>query len=237
MKYILSIIIISALFSNTFAQKKEILYLKNGSVLEGRIVDSTGNKIKIETKGNCTWAFDKSEIEKLENHRTQNYSSTGFANFSTINLNFGRNDYSIRLSPSLTTINGFYFANKFYAGFGVGIEYFEYGGIPLFADLKYFINNKKVSPFIDFQGGWELPIVYNSYNFGNQRFGGINVGGEIGLINSISENFAFTCSFGYRYQEQKSKTDYWYWSETSNYESIRVSVFNSIFFKIGFIFG
>lgn len=232
---IMPVIMLSALFSNSFAQRKEVIFLKDGSVIEGKIVDSSENKIKIYTKCNCTWVFEKAEIERIENLKNRKYDNTGFANFSTVNLMFGRNDYSLLLSPGLTTVNGFYFLNHFYAGVGVGIEFFDYGSTPLFADFRYFINNKRTSPFVAVQGGYAFPVVFENYY--EERYGGINLAGEFGIRHSISENFAFTTSVGFRYQEHISKSLYWYWGDSAYYNSVTTRIYNRVYFKLGFIFG
>lgn len=230
------VVLLLALFSNSFAQKKEFVYLKNGSIIEGRIVDSSDNVIKIYTKCNCTWAFQKNEIEKIENRFSGDYENKGFANFSTLDLLFGRNDNSIRFSAGLNTVNGLYYANKFYTGLGVGIEFFDYGIIPLFIDFKYFLNDKKVAPFVDLQAGWSIPIQLDSYWYNQKRYGGINLSGEIGVRKSITDSFAYTFSVGYRYQELKSENEYWNWAENVNYQSTTYQIYNSIFLKMGFVF-
>lgn len=230
-----NLIILIITISSIYAQKKELVYLKNGSIIEGKIIDSTENKIKIRTKCNCTWVYDFDDIEKITSHKNYIYDNSGFANFSTLNFMFGRNDYSVLLSPGITTINGSYFLEKYYAGFGVGIENFDYGSIPVFADFRYFFSNRKISYYLDAQAGYAFPVKFDTWD--GKRYGGINLSGEIGIRNSISENFAINYAIGFRYQQHKSDKTNYYWSSYVDYNSKIIRVYNRIFFKIGFVFG
>jgi len=229
---LMQIIFLFAFFQNTFAQKK-VIYLNNGSVIRGKIIDSTETKIRIQTKTEDIWAFEKSEIQKIEFLKKQNYNYAGFQNFSSLGFLIGQNYYNPVLSLSLTTINGFYLNKENYLGLGVGIEYFEYTIYPIFVDFKYFMTNKKISPFIDLQAGYSFATNY--YNFGYQeRNGGLNLNGEFGFRNNISSNFAMTYSFGYHFQKLTYNNMYYEWG--GNYTSEIIRYYNRCFFKIGFVF-
>lgn len=139
-----------------FAQSEteDVVYLKNGSVIRGKITppdplkgETTSSKIKVELLGGSLFVFDESEIDsikkenvrktKLERIKKDYYrKDRGYRNITQLGLIYGVNlkedndpyDYYNNnkddLGLSVHTINGYQFWPYLYVGAGVGIDRF-----------------------------------------------------------------------------------------------------------------
>lgn len=76
MKQIALIFIFALAYTAVFAQdKRDVVYLKNGSIIKGQITEMIPNKhIKIETNGGNLFVYSFAEIEKMEKEEVDNPS-------------------------------------------------------------------------------------------------------------------------------------------------------------------
>ena len=62
---ILGIVVLSALGSNVFADTIDVVYLKNGSIIKGMVIETIPNEtIKIETADGSIFVYPFDEVEK-----------------------------------------------------------------------------------------------------------------------------------------------------------------------------
>ena len=61
-----SILILSVLGSNVFADTIDVVYLKNGSIIRGMVVETIPNEtIKIRTADGSIFVYSLDEVEKI----------------------------------------------------------------------------------------------------------------------------------------------------------------------------
>jgi hypothetical protein len=251
-KFLLLIVIMCASnYSFAQANMEDVLYLKNGSIIRGVIIEQIINKsVKIQTKDRSVFVFKYDEIEKItrENLPTEDKSSDnknpefkikGFTNITTINYspgigNIDANGVSVKnedYSIGLKTINGYQFNNYFSLGVGIGIDkYKEISLIPITVDVSVNLLKSRVSPTLNAGIGYSLGLADAS--------SGIIIHPSVGLKVFISKNIAYTFNLGYRLQEQtilhyNYNSNYHYYSTTGTTTKL---FYQFITINTGFVF-
>jgi hypothetical protein len=186
LKNILSVFLFSSMIllsiqGNVIARSKseDVVYLKNGSVIHGTIVELIPNQsVKIQTADHNVFIFKMDEVEKITKASTEYYkkSDRGYVNCPDIGYLPGVGDGT--LSANGQTINakneyhaisirdviGFRINQDFIVGGGIGYEYFggdtnympatEY--IPIFFNMRaYFASSTST------QAGFVLDLGYD----------------------------------------------------------------------------
>lgn len=128
--------------------------------------------------------------------------------FRSINL-VGMNEGQGQTAFQLQTINGAQYKGWF-AGLGVGLDYYNIRTVPLFLDLRKDIQNEKSTPFVYADGGinyvWQTSSQksMNSYStYSNQFFYDFGIGYKAG----IGKQNALMFSIGYSQKYLLEKSD------------------------------
>lgn len=171
-------------FSQSFS---ELVYLKNGSVIKGDIVELLPDSlIKIEVADGSVYAFEYKEIEKISRDSRNVVMSKknvmhdsicdfrlkkGSRLFVSAELMFGEMS-----GARLSVAYGAQLNNKFFLGGGAGFclaadWYSDHISIPVFADLRVDFLEKKISPFMELRAGVDIAIEGVSGFYGNFSFG------------------------------------------------------------------
>ncbi len=222
------LLLLAVLFSLTLSAqrgKKDVVYLKNGSVIKGIIVfQDPGKQIKLKTKDNNVWVFKNDEIDSITRPSPAVIPfRQGYFNLTEIGVLAGNSSNATRAPFTLTNINSWYFAKGFSTGIGVGLELSNETYLPVVADFRYYFQNKRPLPFISLQAGYSIalggsysqtiyaiddirvsPMIWPgpvpSYNTDPiSAHGGFLISPAIGIQTPINENFALTFSAGYRW--------------------------------------
>ena len=225
--------------------KRDIIYLKNGSVINGQIISSlSSGQVKIKTKDNSLWVFESSQIDSISKAAGGfNQFRTGYFNLSEAGILVGNSNNKYASPFSLININGWQFKNGFSLGAGAGVEFFSETYLPVVADIRYYLKREGVKPFFGIQGGYSFALdkpdkqyVYQSNNIWQgtpanlldiKAKGGFLLNPCVGFCSSLSENLALTFSAGYRIMRQR-------YSREDNY-LIDID-YNRLSLKIGLLF-
>ena len=190
-----------------FAQNlEEVVYLKNGSVIRGSIVEQIPNEsVKIQTRDGNIFVYRIDEIQKIVKEQPVNsYRSAGYAHqhracdiergyFGVINFGYeigvGGGDDRIKLD----VVNGYRVLPEFSVGAGVGVKYYidaDVVTIPLYAHLRTDLLRTKVTPFIALNAG---------YNISTHSYveGGALVEPSVGVGLRLNNRKQLNVSFGY----------------------------------------
>ena len=217
--------IIALLFTwcNSFAQreKKDVIYLKNGSIINGRIISYLpSGAVKIKTKDNSLWIFETAEVDSIRQKSKSIYQiKPGYFNLTEAGILAGNSNNRYKSPFSLMNISAWKFKNRFSAGLGAGIELVNETYFPVVADLRYYFKNQGLNPFIGLQGGYSFsldkpgrlysdPLIntYPGYMGNNQDLkgkGGGTFNPSIGICTMLTENLALTFGLGYLYMRQR----------------------------------
>lgn len=227
---------------------EDVLYLNNGSIIRGKIIQNANDTLKIETCGRNLLVFKSSEIKKttmeLKQASKQEFRDSfaptnqkGIYSFTTFGLLIGSNTPP---TFSFQTSAGYNFNNFIGLALGLGIEKLQTEIVPVFISFKSNLSEKANSPIFTCHVGYSFPLSKEKKNdnlYGNPDYqyeGGVNVGFDLGILSYKSQKRAFTITAGYRYQIVKETFTNYYWLQNSieknTYEFNRISI------KIGFLF-
>ena len=172
-----------------FAQKlQETIYLKNGSVIRGTVIEQIpGESMKIKTRDGSIFVYKVTEIEKITKE-TRSYDILGYRAFIDTELTA---DWL-----SVTTSHGYQFNPYIYAGLGAGICYWgneDEIAIPIFANGRFSFINGPVSPFVDLRIGYSISTIEG-------LDGGFYMSPMAGVKFMLGRSFALNFATGYSLQ-------------------------------------
>ena len=127
--------------------KQEVVYLKNGGIIRGTILEYIPNqKLIIKSDANNTYTFDATEIDRIEQEaaptkrRDVSIKQSGYYNVTQVGIALGKTDIEWQQDPlnaTLRTINGYQFSPRLAVGLGVGLDWYpEYRTYPIFVDVR-----------------------------------------------------------------------------------------------------
>lgn len=200
-------LVTAASFGQSVAQ--DVVYLKNGSIIRGVILENIPNKsIKIETADRSVFVYQTDEIEKLateiipekkESPLTNQGFQPGYKGI--VELGF---QTSVKYLGTdrfiLNIINGFQVSPYFSFGFGTGLQYYrdvEAYLVPVFIDFRANLMIQKVSPYLALGLGYSYDPKYD--------FSGVGflLTPTIGVCIAVSGKSKVYAGIGYEMQKME----------------------------------
>jgi hypothetical protein len=241
-KSLFVIILLTAFIFSLSAQKsKDVLYLKNGSKLYGKLLEVTDNQYKLKTNDGSIFIYPQAEVDKFENETIafegRKTSGFGFALEAGFLVGAQNTEYD---APFSFNFLGSYTKNtKNIFGIGSGVEFIGESFMPLFAEYKRLISDKKTTPFIFFRGGKLFHLsghevstdsYYPQYDYSKSYDGGFSmtIGTGISWVRNENETYL---SFAYR-NAYTSYTQLNYNNQLATYKT----TLNRLEVKFGFRF-
>lgn len=171
---VLLMIATSSLSAQKNNTKKDIIYLKNGSIIKGHIIKYDPNKkIEIEIDGGSTLVYPSSDVLKIEEvgsrYAPNNLSKSPHKPNSPHLYHSISGETFLTLEPSgpglgLNTTSGWHFHRLFGIGIGAGIN--NLGSnlfIPIYTNIKGYFMKSSASLFYNVDIGYGIGI--NLYGF------------------------------------------------------------------------
>ncbi|HEY5592414.1 MAG TPA: hypothetical protein VIK55_15535 [Paludibacter sp.] len=232
MKEILAFSLFILVSTLTFAQQnyQDVVYLKNGSIIHGIIIEQIPNKsIKVETADKNVFFYQMAEIEKLTKEPMQVRSNIkndskgfhiGYQGIFEMGYVKGFGDQSMDYLK-LSIINGYRFNPHFSLGLGTGLRYYldvKDLLIPLFADCRINLLKNNNSPYFG------LGVGYSFNPNSNFDAVGLLVSPSFGLNIKISDIHSLNIGVGYEFQKRKSYTFDYYYTSNKNSGCISINV-------------
>jgi hypothetical protein len=240
MKYFALALLLSVSTLYSFSQKnQDVLFLQNGSVIHGKILESDSNRVKIKTQFNDIFVYPAIEVERIAvESATAQYpiKEFGYLNFTSIGTVFGS---ALNEKPTpfcLDMEHNFRISKNFAFGVTSGLEMLNEMTAPVGGNIKllvpWFGGN---SFYYGISGGYsislEKPKYIDDYYEISKAYGGILFNTEVGIIYPLKENLSFYLAAGYRYNELHYKRKDWWYNSVD-----RAMYFNRISLKIGLAF-
>jgi hypothetical protein len=240
-KLFLILILLEIITLQSQAQKmRDIIYLKNGSIIKGTLVEITADQYKIQTSDGGLFIFSAPEVKKfvrqsIESNENKK-SGMGFALEAGFLIGNQSSQYDHPFSFNLIahyTIN-----TKNILGIGSGVEFIGQTFAPLYCEYKYLLYEKSVTPFLFFRTGGLIHLGSDAvssngspqYNVPKDYRGGASLSVGTG-ISWATENIVTYLSFAYRYaQTSYHKTDY------NSQDVTFKNYYNRLEIKLGFKF-
>lgn len=194
----------------------DAIFLSNGSIIKGEIIESNSDIIKIETCCGSVFVYNQSEIEKTEQLTEYKKKSLvkekGYVNYTSFGALVGSSSNSKTAPFSLITEHGYRF-NKYIAIGGlIGYELIGEATMPLAVNLKAYLPVKNTNLFLGLSVGYsfslegpsDFMVLYEDFS------GGIMINIETGIIIPVSEFMGFFMAIGYRYNKMNyERNDPW----------------------------
>ena len=149
-------------------------------------------------------------------------------------------------SAGLQSINGFQKGNLF-AGVGIGLDYYLYRTVPLFADFRYEFGKAKNKFFAYADGGINFDWVEEDYNDGpifiwdgsrntTEFHDGAYTDIGLGYTVGSKKGGGLVLSLGHSYKSLKKTVSYMDWRTQETISDIYHYDFNRIVLKVGWKF-
>lgn len=185
-------------------QFQEVLYLKNGSVIKGVVMEqNTNSSVKIKTQDGNIFVYPMSEVDKvtkeeiLKRVRRQRNSSAdvenarGYKGFVDLGGTIGIGHYGDGV-VSVSTTHGFQFNPYLFLGAGMAVEYHNFYGatfLPIFIESRLNFIDNSITPFFALRAGYS---VYTK---------GVYFNPNLGVNLKVSPNIGMNVSVGYTLQQ------------------------------------
>lgn len=222
------------------AQKtKDALYLKNGSIIYGKLLEISDNQYKIQTSDGSIFIYKSEEVEKFtkESPGFEGRKSAGPGIAFESGLLIGSQENQFEAPFSFNFIVNYTNNTKNILGIGSGVEFLGSGFTPLFLEYKHLFSERKTSPFVFMRGGAVFHIGQdkddyqnNNYDYEKDYKGGAMFTTGVGISWAKEDNETYL-SFAYRY----AQTSY----SQMNYNNVRYTYknyYNRLEVKFGFKF-
>ena len=220
--FITGLLFIISVFALSAQNYQEVVYLKNGSVIRGTVIEQQPNVLlKVKTADGSIFVYPMNEVEKITKEEAINRESEksnrirtdvkgyrGSVEVGTI-VNFKANGIPIDKGAfSITTSHGYQFNPHLFLGAGIGLDYHAAGGrlfMPLFADVRANFLNRDITPF------WGVKIGYAVGSKASEVVNpGIYFNPTFGVRFILNRQSAMNIAFGYNLQQQIVKKDIYY---------------------------
>ena len=182
---------------------KDVVYLKNGSVIRGTIVEQVPNEsLKITTKDGSIFICQMGDVERITKEapvkkNLKEEVKVSYRGFVDLGYTIGVGAVSNSDRVELTTTHGVQIFPELFVGAGAGINFYHSSdgaiALPFFVDVRTDILRSNISPFVDLKVGYSFGEVSGLYvtpsvgckvnhldfslGYVSQRYHGLNIGG------------------------------------------------------------
>jgi hypothetical protein len=242
MKKLIPIIImlIFIVFPLSAQKTKDVLYLKNGSIIYGKLIEIKDGQYKMQTADGSTFLYKSEEIDKFskESAQFEGRKTDGFSFAMEAGLLAGAQHTDYTAPFSFNFLLGVISKTNNITSLGSGVEFIGMPFTPLFVEYKRLIYDRKTTPFVFFRGGAlvqlggsdsDTPVSMNDHNPYNYKGGGTFAFGS--GISWAKTDYETYLSFGYRFAHTSyQQKDY------NNINSTYQNSLNRLEIKFGFRF-
>jgi hypothetical protein len=209
-KYSLLVVLLILTGFQLSAQKsRDILYLRNGGIIYGRLIEIKDDNYKIQTADGSLFIYRSAEVEKFgrESSFFDGRKDRGFGFTLEAGLLVGSQNSDYTAPFSFNFLGSLTSNTRNITSLGSGVEFFGRPFTPFFIEYKHIFFNRKTSPFIFGRGGAVIPLggdeknssVIYSYDNSPRNYKG---GGSVTFGTGISwakAEYETYLSFAYRF--------------------------------------
>jgi len=201
-------------------QLSDAVYLKDGSILKGTIIENTDSVLKIQISGGSIFAFTSNQIEKISVFNGSKRRPVGkpfsYLGFVSAGWLIGSSKNEKESPVSILTEQNIRIYQNFSMGLLTGIEILNESVLPIGINTKGLLTLKNGDVlFLGVSGGYlySLEKPYDPQNQVLDHSGGSFVNVEMGVVFPSGGNANFFMAMGYRYAELHYKYSDWYFSQ------------------------
>jgi hypothetical protein len=231
MKKLLLFNLLTLVSIGMFAQRyTDRLYLKNGSILNGILMQPDSLSLGIQTKDGNIWIFAADAVDRTEKVlSTPSLLAQGYHPELTFGVLAGAYGSSHNTPFSVNMGHLYQWNNVISTGVITGVEFLNEAVVPLSFELKFSVPIYSMIFFVNGFSGYSLSLDKPTDDVEIVRAdGGINAGSGLGIIFPLSGGSGIVLSLGYQYNELNYKLDNWYYGDMH-----RKVYYNRLSLKLG----
>lgn len=233
--YFIALIILFTSQYNVIAQTTDLVYLNNGSIIKGKLVEQTDKQVKIETCCGSLFIYEKAEVDKTEvlNEPLPGFiKNKGYFNYTSMGLLAG-SEQDDKRSIFSVLMEHHYQINAYVSVGGVmGVEFYNESVVPLGGVVKCKLPLQgKSSFFASASAGHLMPMEdaqSTDYEEITDTQGGPFINTELGIVIPSKTNTNMFIALGYRYNELNYVREDWYYGDVD-----RKVTYNRLSLKLG----
>jgi hypothetical protein len=254
MKLILQISCVLLLLCGTLTaqaqEEEQVLYLKNGSIIRGDLIEHTQEVVKMRIYGGSILVFPASEVVKIvseprfvpQNRRYKgdfNIKEHGFYQTLSGGILFRRyenNNFQARYSA------GYHFNRHLAVGLQTGINSLDFSwnlaqtSIPVMAEVRGYWTKQPFSPYYAAQIGYAFDVTKPSGDLISAE-GGLTFSPKIGVQFPSRSNAAFFIEVGYFFQKSTfTYQNFWTWPQPIDNIVTQNITFQRVAVSVGVVF-
>lgn len=237
-KYLLTVGLLAFCLNAEAQYYEEVIYLTNGSVIRGDVIEQTQEEIKIKIAGGSVLVYKMSEVERItkeektlkEKKRDRDFTSPKLGYYHAVNFGLlpGQGEFgTFAFGGSLHYVLGYQYKPIIGAGIGVGADSYIYSEIrsviPVYLEARGYLQNQPFAPYYCLQAGYGFALINDTWNM-TDASGGIMIHPKIGFRFPSRTNAAFTAEIGYLFQKASFTFDDWQGRYQDDVSFRRVSV-------------
>jgi hypothetical protein len=235
-KTILTTILLIIMILQLSGQKtKDVIYLKNGSIIYGTLIEISNEQYKLKGSDGSIFIYSAGEVDRYAKEAPvfagRKKNGMTFALEAGFLVGAQANEYKAPFS--FNAIAGYTIEKKNMLGIGTGAEFLGQTFAPLFLEYRYTFKDRKFSPYLFMRSGVLIHLgndentydsSYPQYYYAKDYKGGasLNIGTGLSWAGEDVETYL---SFSYRYaqtsyvQSEYNQQDVTY---TNNYNRLEV---------------
>ena len=197
------------------AETEDVVYLKNGGVLRGEIIEMHENGyLKIEVTGRNIFVVMMDEVENISSAKISDQSHSkepGYMNRTGFEVLHSSASSTLRF----TMVNGYRFNSHFSAGIGFGITPYNdpLTLVPVFLDIKMRFLKANSSPYLFLKTGYNFSVHHDDDVELQEHKGGLLINPGVGLHFIRSSGVGFYFQAGYNIDNSYYEFEGW-WPQT-----------------------
>jgi hypothetical protein len=234
----ISILLFITVLQSSGQKVKDVIYLKNGSMIYGTLIEISNNQYKLKGSDGSIFIYSSDEVDRYAKEAPEfaGRKKAGMTFALEAGLLVGAQTNEYKAPFSFNVIAGYTIEKKNSLGIGSGAEFLEKSFIPLFFEYRYTMRDRRVSPFLFLRSGILMHVGSDddtdntNYDIKQDYKGGASLTFGTGL-SWASEEVETYLSFAYRYA-QTSYVQKEYNQQEVTYENN----YNRLEVKFGFRF-
>ncbi len=154
-KNLIILILLTMIALQLSAQRtKDALYLKNGSIIYGRLLEIADDKYRIQTLDGSLFIFSSGDVDRFVKEVPQydGRRTSGFGFSIEAGFLIGSPQSEIKAPFSFNIIGNYTSGTNNIFGIGSGVDFLGSGFAPLFFEYKRLFNDQKGSAIYFLQG-------------------------------------------------------------------------------------
>lgn len=195
-------------------EQRDVIYLRDGSIIKGNITESTDEVIKIETCCGSVLAIQSAQVLSMEKETVPKSAfqvkQAGYMNFTSMGFLLG-SPSNEKIAPFSVITEHSYRANDYVTIGGlIGYELLDEAVMPVGVNVKGFVFDGIKNVYLGLTGGYSVSLENPNKDLYESTSGGPFFNIELGVLIPVSHNNSFFIAMGYRYNKLKyERSDWW----------------------------